>query len=206
MGYFWYGTCRHSAGRPPKWVQNLLQKGAAESHVDPDPQGAAESRVEPDLSGQGTAESCGCVEPAPVPTDESNGDPVEVPVESRSEPGTVTGASDCEPVLVDESMEEPTSFLSDCSLPIGGRSCDQTSAENSPSDEDDTLFDAEDGDEDSREIELEKMMKLCFKCWVCMQTNTNSRYHTTISWKKKKKQTYSLLNLCMGNCHTSKVK
>ena len=108
-----------------------------------------------------------------------------MPAESRSEPGTVTGASDCEPVLVDESMEEPTSFLSDCSLPIGGRSCDQTSAENSPSDEDDTLFDAEDGDEDSREIELEKMMKLCFKCWVCMQTNTNSQYHTTISWKKK---------------------
>ena len=63
----------HSAGRPPKWVQNLLQKGAAESHVDPDPQGAAESRVEPDLSGQGTAESRRGVEPAPVPTDESNG-------------------------------------------------------------------------------------------------------------------------------------
>ena len=95
-------------------------------------------------------------------------------------------------------------FLYDCSLLIGDRSCDQTSAENSPSDEDDTLFDTEDGDEDSREIELEKMVKLCFKCWVCMQTNTNSQYHTTIS--KKKKQTYSLLNLCMGNCHTSKVK
>ena len=65
-----------SAGRPPKWV---LQKGAAESHVDPDPQGAAESRVESDLSGQGTAESRRGVAPAPVPTDESNGDPVEVP-------------------------------------------------------------------------------------------------------------------------------
>ena len=65
-----------SAGRPQKWV---LQKGAAESHVDPDPQGAAESRVEPDLSGQGTAESRRGVAPAPVPTDESNGDPVEVP-------------------------------------------------------------------------------------------------------------------------------
>ena len=43
--------------RHPKWVQNLLQKGAAES------------RVEPDLSGQGTAESHRAVEPAPVPTD-----------------------------------------------------------------------------------------------------------------------------------------
>ena len=53
-----------SAGRPPKWV---LQKGAAES------------RVEPDLSGQGTAESRRGVAPAPVQTDESNGDPVEVP-------------------------------------------------------------------------------------------------------------------------------
>ena len=59
--------------RHPKWVQNLLQKGAAESHVDPDPQGAAESRVEPDLSGQGTAESRRAFEPAPVLTDESNG-------------------------------------------------------------------------------------------------------------------------------------
>ena len=47
----------HSAGRPPKWVQNLLQKGAAES------------RVEPDLSGQGTAESRRAVEPAPDLTD-----------------------------------------------------------------------------------------------------------------------------------------
>ena len=123
VGYFWYGTRRHSVGRPPKWVQNLLQKGAAESHVDPDPQGAAESRVEPDLSGQGTAESCRDVEPAPVPTDESNGDPVEVSAESRSEPGTMTDASDCEPVWVDESTEDPTSFLFDYSLPTGDQIC-----------------------------------------------------------------------------------
>ena len=75
MGYFWYGTRRHSIGRPPKGVRKLLQKGAAESHVDPGPQGAAEARVEPDLSGQGTAESRRDVEPAPVPTDESNGRP-----------------------------------------------------------------------------------------------------------------------------------
>ena len=27
-GYFWYGTRRHSVGRPPKWVQNLLQGGS----------------------------------------------------------------------------------------------------------------------------------------------------------------------------------
>jgi len=85
VGYFWYGTRRHSVGRPPKWVQNLSQKGAAESHVDRDPQGAAESSVEPDLSGQGTAESHRDVESAPAPTDESNGDPVEVSAESHSE-------------------------------------------------------------------------------------------------------------------------
>ena len=103
-----------------------MQKGAAESHVDPGPQGAAEARVEPDLSGQGTAESCRDVEPAPVPTDESNGDPVEVSAESHSEPGTMTDASGSEPVLVDESTEEPTSFMFDYSLPT----CtgDQTSA------------------------------------------------------------------------------
>ena len=65
-------------------LQKLLQKGAAESHVDPGPQGAAEARVEPDLSGQRTAESRRDVEPAPVPTDESNGDPVEVSAESHS--------------------------------------------------------------------------------------------------------------------------
>ena len=71
MGYFWYGTRRHSVDRPPKSVQNLLQKGAAESHVDPDP--------------QGTAESCRDIEPAPVPADESNGNPVEVSAESLSD-------------------------------------------------------------------------------------------------------------------------
>ena len=57
--------------------------------------------------------------------------------ESRSEPGTMTDASDGEPVLVDESIEEPTSFLFDYSLPTG----DPTSAENSPSDKDFTLSD-----------------------------------------------------------------
>ena len=64
--------------------------------------------------------------------------------QSRCDPGTMTDASDCEPVLVDESTEEPTSFLFDYSLPKGDQICDQTSAENSPSDEDDTLLDADD--------------------------------------------------------------
>ncbi len=29
-GYYWYGIRRHSPGRPPKWVQNLLQDDGPE--------------------------------------------------------------------------------------------------------------------------------------------------------------------------------
>ena len=43
-----YGKRRHVVGRPPKWVQALLQKGTAESHGDPDPRGADESHGDPD--------------------------------------------------------------------------------------------------------------------------------------------------------------
>ena len=43
------------------------------------------------------------------------------------EPDTRAGASECDPVLVDESTEEPTSFLFDYSLPTG----DQTGADDS---------------------------------------------------------------------------
>jgi len=121
------------------------------------------NRVEPDLSGQGTAESRRD-EPAPVPTDESNSDPVEVSAESHSEPGTRTNASDCEPVLVDESTKEATSLLFDYSLLTGDQICDQTSAENSPSNEDDALLDAEDCDEDLQGIEPEKIMKPTRPC------------------------------------------
>ena len=59
----------------------------------------------------------------------------------------MTDASDGKLVLVDESTEEPTSFLFDYSLPTG----DQTSAENSPSDKDFALSDTEDCGEDSQE-------------------------------------------------------
>ena len=62
-----------------------------------------EKKVEGKPFGSGTAESHRDVEPAPALTDESNSDPVEVSAESHSEPGTMTDASDCEPVLVDES-------------------------------------------------------------------------------------------------------
>ena len=113
-----------------------------------------------------------------------------MPAESRSEPGTVTGASDCEPVLVDGSTEEPASFLSDCSLPIGDRSCDQTSAENSPSDENDTILDAEDVDEDSREIELEKMVKL----------TTNPRPHSDARYSLRRRVQPPSRLMCVNLC------
>ena len=192
VGYFWYGTLRHSVGRPPRWVQNLLQKGAAESLVDPGPPGPAESRAEPDPSEgaaeslvepglQGpaesqvepdppsrAAESCRDVEPAPILTDVSSSNPVEVSAESHRdvEPDTRAGASECDPVLVDESTEELTSFLFDYSLPTG----DQTGGDDSPRDRDDSLSTSvepsSDGDglqsysENSRRNELEKIVEL----------------------------------------------
>ena len=33
-GYYWYGTRRHSPGRPPKWVQKLLDADEKESTVE----------------------------------------------------------------------------------------------------------------------------------------------------------------------------
>ena len=122
---------------------------------------------------EGTAESCRDVEPAPVPTDEPNGDPVEGTAESSRdvEPAPVpTDEPNGDPVegtydrciglcLVDESTEDPTSFLFDYSLPTGDQICDQTSAENSHSDEDDTLSDTGDCDEDSQETGPEKIVK-----------------------------------------------
>ncbi len=33
-GFYWYGTRRHSAGRPPKWVQRLLDGDAKESDTE----------------------------------------------------------------------------------------------------------------------------------------------------------------------------
>ena len=44
-GYYWYGTRRHSPGRPPKWVQKLLNGDAAELATEND------SAVEPEESG-----------------------------------------------------------------------------------------------------------------------------------------------------------
>ena len=111
-------------------------EGAAESLVEPGLQGPAESQVEPDPPG-GAAESHRDVEPAPTLTDVSSNDPVKVSAESRRdvEPDTGAGASECDPVLVDESNEEPTSFPFDYSLPTG----DQTGVDDSPIDRDDSL-------------------------------------------------------------------
>ena len=43
-GYYWYGTRRHSQGRPPKWVQKLLDADEKESAV----QSELESEMEMD--------------------------------------------------------------------------------------------------------------------------------------------------------------
>jgi len=47
-GYFWYGSRRHSPGRPPKWVQNLLQSSA--ELVEPDVESSPEESDQEDDS------------------------------------------------------------------------------------------------------------------------------------------------------------
>ena len=47
-GYFWYGSRRHSPGRPPKWVQNLLQ--SSEELVEPDMESSPEESDQEDNS------------------------------------------------------------------------------------------------------------------------------------------------------------
>jgi len=47
-GYFWYGSRRHSPGRPPKWVQNLLQ--SSEELVEPDIESSPEESDQEDNS------------------------------------------------------------------------------------------------------------------------------------------------------------
>ena len=90
-GYFWYGRRRHSVGRPPKWVQSLLEKGTDETDGDPDPIGmAAESATEPVIQA-----------------DESTSEPADVPDESTREPDLMADESVCEPA--DESgVNRPT--------------------------------------------------------------------------------------------------
>ena len=56
-GFYWYGAKRHSPGRPPKWVDNLLAKGAdapievaAESDISPTEREPTEVAEEPHVS------------------------------------------------------------------------------------------------------------------------------------------------------------
>ncbi len=54
-GYYWYGARRHSPGRPPKWVRNLLQDGTREEPPTLDAGGDCGPSVEvPEVSTPGT--------------------------------------------------------------------------------------------------------------------------------------------------------
>lgn len=109
-GFFWYGRRRHSPGRPPRWVQLLMERGTPESDEsvgDPD-YAPAESTSDPgdtnrsDVSvgdpDQTPAES----HSEPGPSDESLGEPDVLPAESCDVPGT----------LADVSASEPATFHS----------------------------------------------------------------------------------------------
>ena len=106
--------------------------------------------------------------------------------ESHSEPCTMTDVSDCKLVLVDESTAKPTSFLFDYSLPTGN----QTSAENSPSDKDDTLSDC---DEDSQEIEPEKIL----------EPTTNQRLRSDAQYLLRRCVQPPSQLMCMNLCTSS---
>ena len=79
-GFYWYGTKRHSAGRPPKWVQQLLSKDAEVSVNDvseeSDPLATSDSgdtdNDEPQETsdGSGEAESEAAVNTTPRPRDQ----------------------------------------------------------------------------------------------------------------------------------------
>ena len=81
-GYFWYGKRCHSFGRPPKWVQLLLEKGTDLSLGDlADPVSvAAESVTEPVTQA-----------------DASFGEPAKLIVESTSDPVRKSDVSFSEP-------------------------------------------------------------------------------------------------------------
>ncbi len=104
-GYFWYGKRRHSVGRPPMWVQSLLEKGTDETNGDPDPLSmAAESATEPVIQADESA-----TEPV-IQVDESTGEPADVPDESMREPDRMADESGGEPAhKVDESVRDLTS-------------------------------------------------------------------------------------------------
>ena len=107
-GYFWYGKRRHVVGRPPKWVQALLQKGTAESHGDPDPRGADESRGDPDPSrSDESLTNGGVVDPDHPSLQRSD--------ESLAEGSVADPASifEFDHLPVEEPIWEPTAFQFD---------------------------------------------------------------------------------------------
>ena len=79
-GYFWYGSRRHSSGRPPKWVQNLLQ-----SSQESGPSEEESSAEEPDCHEENSH----------VLSDDSI--PVTYDVEPDAESNTDVGAQDLLP-------------------------------------------------------------------------------------------------------------
>ena len=107
-GYFWYGKRRHVVGRPPKWVQALLQKGTAEFHGEPDPKGADESRGDPDPPrSDESLTNGGVVDPDNPSLQRSD--------ESLAEGSVADPASTFEfgRLLVEEPIREPTTFQFD---------------------------------------------------------------------------------------------
>ena len=60
-GFYWYGTKRHSPGRPPKWVQQLLSEDPSNESQEPDPQ------------TDSTLTSTADLEPDPEPQEISDG-------------------------------------------------------------------------------------------------------------------------------------
>ena len=79
-GFYWYGTKRHSPGRPPKWVQQLLSKDAEvpidDVSEESDPLATSDSgdtdNDEPQETsdGSGKAESEAAVNTTPRPRDQ----------------------------------------------------------------------------------------------------------------------------------------
>jgi len=56
-GHYWYGDRRSSPGRPPRWVDRLLQNGGQEEgDSDPDPSDAEQPAQEAAATGTGDSE------------------------------------------------------------------------------------------------------------------------------------------------------
>ena len=68
-GYFWYGGKRKGRGKPPKWVEKLLQEPSSEEGLEPqeeDIESDSESTREIDVSQVEPGDGDTLVEPEPV--------------------------------------------------------------------------------------------------------------------------------------------